>query len=92
MLKEVIILVDGIHFYYTKNPTNITNSLGAVVAVLQEYLMFNNAEKNASIICKLYKTKEGNWYDKADEKIAINKQLLRQLKSAIDEKESTTKS
>ena len=92
MLKEIVKLADGTHFYYRKNTTEITNPLGTVVAVLQEYLVFNNAEKNASIICKLYKTKEGNWYDKDDEKIAIDKKLLRQLKSAIDDKESTTKS
>lgn len=91
MLREVIILVDGTHFYYSKNPANITNSLGAVVAVLQEYLVINNSEKNATVICKLYKTKEGNWYDKTDEKITIDKQLLRQLKSAIDDKENALK-
>ena len=91
MIKELIILVDGTHFYYSKNPTNITNSLGAVVAVLQEYLVVNNPEKDPTIICKLYKTKEENWYDKTDEKIAIDKQLLRQLKSAIDDKENAFK-
>ena len=88
MLKEVVLIADGIRFYYSKNTVEITNALSTIVAVLQEYLVVNSTPKNGGIICKLYKTKEGNWYDKADEKIAIDKQLLRQLKSAIDKKEN----
>ena len=38
--------------------------------------------------CKLYKTKEGNWYDIEEAKIDTEKGILRMLKSAIEAKEN----
>ncbi len=37
----------------------ITNALGVIIAVLDEYFIINKDED----VFKLYKTKEGNWYD-----------------------------
>jgi len=86
LFRSEIILEDNSHYYYTVNPYELTNALGAVVAVLQEY---NFSKKdNEAVTCKLYRTKEGNWYDIEEAKIFTEKNILRMLKSAIDLKEN----
>lgn len=87
MEEKQIVLKDGSMFSYIKRPAEITNPLGVVIAILKEYIVTKNAEKSSDFFCKLYKTKEGNWYDKNEEEIPENKMLLQQLKSAIDELE-----
>jgi hypothetical protein len=37
LFTHQIILEDGSHFYYTIKPFELTNALGNVIAVLQEY-------------------------------------------------------
>ncbi len=54
-----IILEDEGEFYYAIRPFEITNALGVVVAVLDEYFITN---KDGNVF-KLYKTNEGNWFD-----------------------------
>ena len=77
-----IILEDNSQYFYTVRPFEITNALGAVIAVLDEYSITNiNGE-----IYKLYKTKEGNWYDISETIPVENNAFLRALKLAIDKK------
>jgi len=85
-----ITLEDNSKFYYTINPYQLTNALGSIIAVLQEYTFTKNEDNTGQFSCKLYRTKEGNWYDIEVAKIATEKGILRLLKSAIDAKENDT--
>ena len=88
IFSNQITLEDNSEFYYTVQPYELTNSLGNTIALLQEYLFTKKEEHNPPFTCKLYKTKEGNWYDIEETKIIKEKAVLRMLKSAIDTKES----
>lgn len=85
--KEIT-LEDGSQYYYTIQPFEMKNILGAVVAVLDEYLF---TKKGASETYKLYRTKDGNWYDISNGITEQNTILLRYLKQAISSKESVSK-
>ena len=80
-------LRDGCTFYYSISPYDLKNTLGKNIAVLQEYNFAIKRDDIEQINCKLYKTKDGNWYDFEDSNTGVEKELLRQLKSAIDAKE-----
>ncbi|MBK7289132.1 MAG: hypothetical protein IPI78_02165 [Chitinophagaceae bacterium] len=84
LFSNQIILEDNSQFYYTIKPYELTNALDNVIAVLQEYAFTKEGDDNGQFSCKLYKTKEGNWYDKEEEKPAANNNILRALKLAID--------
>jgi hypothetical protein len=77
-----IILSDSGGFSYTIKEVEITNILGNAVAVLDEYFVTNSAGGNY----KLYKTKEGNWYDMPDANMSVNQRKLMFLKVAIENK------
>jgi hypothetical protein len=81
--NEAFILGDGSQFTYTRKQVEISNILGTTVAVLDEYFITNSAGENY----KLYKTKEGNWYDMTDVNHSANNSILRAFKSAIDYQE-----
>jgi hypothetical protein len=78
--NKEIILGDGTQFLYTIKQVEITNILGAAVAVLDEYSITNSAGVNY----KLYKTKDGNWYDLPEANTGIAKSILLALKLKID--------
>jgi hypothetical protein len=63
--------------------------LGNSIAVLQEYNFTKKCDDSGQNSCKLYKTKDGNWYDFEDAKACVEKGTLRLLKSAIDAKENS---
>ena len=88
--KGHVILKDNSEFFYTIKPVELTNALGNIIAVLQEYNFAKKDDNNGQFSCKLYKTKEGNWYDIAETNFFIEKTILRMLKSAIDAKENNT--
>jgi hypothetical protein len=88
LYSNQITLEDNSQFYYTINPYELTNTLGNIVAVLQEYNFTKKDDNNESFCCKLYKTEEGNWYDITAEKNTENSALLRALKLAVDAKEN----
>ena len=90
LFTNQINLEDNSQFYYTITPYELTNALGSIIAVLQEYNFTKKDDNNGQIFCKLYKTKEGNWYDIEEAKILTEKGILRMLKSAIDAKENDT--
>jgi predicted proteasome-type protease len=78
-VKEIV-LADNSWFSYTIKQVEITNVLGAAIGVLDEYFITNSAGENY----KLYKTKEGNWYDMGETKATENIIILRALKLTID--------
>ena len=80
-----VILADNTQYFYTINPFQLTNALGNVVAVLREFVFIKNGENNEQFSYKLYKTKEGNWYEIPGENPSAANDIIRSLKSAIDE-------
>jgi hypothetical protein len=78
-IKEIV-LSDNSRFSYSIKQVQITNILGAAVAVLDEYFITNSAGESY----KLYKTKEGNWYDVPEANKGIDKGVLLGLKLGID--------
>ena len=90
LFSNQIILEDNSQFYYTISPYELTNALGSIVAILQEYNFTKRGDNGGQFSCKLYRTKEGNWYDIEEAKIVSEKSILRMLKSAIDAKENST--
>ncbi len=87
LFSNQIILEDNSQFYYTISPYELTNALDSIIAVFQEYNFRKKEDNNGQFFCKLYKTKDGNWYDIEEAKIGAEKTVLRMLKSAIDKKE-----
>lgn len=77
--KELI-LEDGSCYFYTTIPYEMKNVLGAVVALLDEYSF---TQKGTSETFKLYRTKEGNWYNLDENKDAIQTRLFLEIKTAI---------
>jgi hypothetical protein len=90
LLSNQINLGDKGQFYYTIGPYELTNALGSIITILQEYNFTKKDDTNGQFSCKLYRTKEGNWYDIEVAKIATEKGILRLLKSAIDAQENNT--
>ena len=88
LFTNQINLEDNSQFYYTIIPYELTNALGNLIAVLQQYNFTKKDDNNVQCSCILYKTKEGNWYDIEEAKILAQKAVLRMLKSAIDAKEN----
>ena len=87
LFNQQIILEDNSLFYYSIKPFELTNALGNIIAVLQEYNFTKKDDNTDQFYCKLYKTKEGNWYDVEEARITSEKSILRILKLAIDSKE-----
>ena len=88
VFSNQVVLEDSSIFYYSISPYDLKNALGHNIAVLQEYNFAKKDDKSGQNSCKLYKTKEGNWYDFEDPKTRVEKGLLRLLKSAIDAEEN----
>jgi len=88
VFSKQITLEDNSQFYYTIRPYELTNALGNVIAIFQEYNFTKKVDNDGQFSCKLYKTKEGNWYDIEEAKMTTEKTILRMLKSAIDDKEN----
>ncbi len=84
LFSNQIILEDNSLFYYSIKPYELTNALGNTIAVLQEYNFTKMDDNTGHFSCKLYKTKEGNWYDIEKVNLVAEKSILRMLKSAID--------
>lgn len=82
-----IVLDNGQRFYYTVRPFEMKNSLGKVIGILQEYEIHSSSEMFDEFPYKLYKTKEGNWYEIESENSGTNK-IVRELKSIISALES----
>ena len=83
-----IILEDSSLFYYTIKPYELTNALGNIIAVLQEYNFAKKGDNTGQFSFKLYKTKEGNWYDVSDSLSVENNAIFRELKTTINMQEN----
>ena len=88
LFNNQINLEDNSQFSYTIIPYELTNSLGSIIVILQEYNFTKKGDNNGQFSCKLYRTKEGNWYDFEDAKTTVEKGTWRLLKSAIAAKEN----
>ena len=77
--KELI-LDNGTYYLYTIQPYEMKNVLGTVVALLDEYSF---TQKGTSETVKLYRTKEGNWYNLGENTDAKQNQLFLEIKTAI---------
>jgi hypothetical protein len=88
LYSNQITLEDNSQFYYSINPYQLISGLGNIIAVLQEYNFTKKDDNNGQFLCKLYKTKEGNWYDIEEAKMTGQASVLRMLKSAVDAKEN----
>lgn len=75
-----IIFGDNNQFSYTRKQVEIKNILGAAVAVLDEYSITDSTGEKY----KLYKTKDGIWYDLPEANTGIAKSILLALKLKID--------
>ena len=85
LFSKEIILEDSGHYYYAIRPFEMKNVLGAVVAVLNEYL-FTNSQTSETY--KLYRTKEGNWYEISNSIPVENIPILRELKTVMNTMEA----
>jgi hypothetical protein len=81
---EQIILEDKSQYFYTVKPFEITNALGAIIDTLMEYSISNMSTQNY----KLYRTKDGNWYDVPKVNPTADNVLLMSLKLAINSKKN----
>ena len=82
-----IVLDNNQRFQYTVKHFEMKNSLGKVIALLQEYIITSSNSVCGQSSYKLYKTKEGNWYE-IESKNSKPDTIVRKLKSAISSKES----
>ena len=87
MEKTEIFVQDRNRYVYTTTFINAENPLGIVKATLKEYTIYKIAETEM-VIGKLYRTKEGNWYDMPGN-TPINPLLRTMIKMALDESEKT---
>jgi len=85
VIKAQLILEDKSQYFYSIKSVEICNSLGAVMATLLEYYISNHTSQTY----KLYKTKEGNWYEIPDANPTSEKALLMSLKLAINSQEKS---
>ncbi|MBS1512837.1 MAG: hypothetical protein JST86_18485 [Bacteroidetes bacterium] len=77
--KELI-LDNGNCYLYTIQSYEMKNVLGALVALLDEYSF---TKKGTSETFKLYRTKEGNWYNLGEITDTAQTQLFLEIKTAI---------
>lgn len=84
-----ITLEDSSQFYYTIKPYELTNALGNIIAILQEYNFTKEGDNNGQYSYKLYRTKEGNWYDISETNPFADNTVLMSLKLAINMLELT---
>jgi len=85
MNKTEIIVKDGSKYFFTTSSHNAENPLGIVKATLTEYTLYK-VDNSETLIGKLYKTDDGNWYDLPSNN-SINSLLATFLKMAIDDLE-----
>ena len=85
MERRDIFLRNGDRYSYTISIYNAENSLGVIKATLKQFTVYQ-PDSTENIVCKLYRTNEGNWYDLTDSN-STNSFLLTSIKIAIDESE-----
>lgn len=79
-----IIVQDDEEYFYSVSTYEMTNVLGSVIATLREYTLTRIDSASELQPYKLYKTKEGNWYEINASTPSHENSILRKLKTAID--------
>lgn len=92
-MPSIILKTNNKAFNYSTAETEIKNAIGKVSATLVEYIITACDESSADIFCKLYKTKEGFWYDPSMQDELVDNKTKHSIKAAIDvaENESITR-
>jgi hypothetical protein len=80
MISRKVVTEDNCQYFYIATSVEIPNALRTAVTILQEYSITDIYGKNH----KLYKTKEGNWYEIESVNSSANHLLLMRLKKAIN--------
>ena len=83
-----ITIQDDEQYAYSVSPYEMANALGNVIAILQEYTFTRMDDNSEPQPYKLYKTKEGNWYEINPAAPSLEKNMVRKLKTAIDMQET----
>lgn len=87
LFSKQITLQDGSVYFYTVQPFELTNALDNSITILTEYSFF---KPENSLSHKLYKTKDGYWYEIGGAYSAKEYSIMRALKLAIDAQEGST--
>ena len=79
-----IILDNNRIYYYIVRPFDLIDTVGNCIAILQEYIFTKSCENTEEIFYKLYKTKDGTWYEINDMNLLGDYHDRWLLKTAID--------
>lgn len=72
---------NGGTYFYSTQPYEVKNALGSVIAVVTEYTI---NKKGSTETFRLYRTKDGNWYDVEGSINAMPNETIASIKLAID--------
>lgn len=87
-MPSIILKASDQVLYYSTVEAEIKNPIGKVSATLIEYVITTGKEDGANIFCKLYKTKEGFWYDPLNPEDQVDTKTKHNIKAAIDAAEN----
>lgn len=87
-MPSIVLQTSNQTLYYSTVEAEIKNPIGKVSATLIEYVITTGKEDASNIFCKLYKTKEGFWYDPANPEDALDIKTKHNIKAAIDAAEN----
>jgi len=87
-MPSIILKTSNQVLYYSTEEAVIKNPIGKVSATLVEYVISSCKEDEGDIFCKLYKTKEGFWYDPSCIDDKIDTRTKHNIKAAIDDAEN----
>ncbi len=87
-MPSIILKTSNQVLYYSTVEAVIKNPIGKVSATLVEYVITSGKEDQEDIFCKLYKTKEGFWYDPLNPDDQIDTRTKHNIKAAIDDVEN----
>lgn len=87
-MTSIILKTSNQTLYYSTVEAVIKNPIGKISATLIEYVITIHKEDASNIFCKLYKTKEGFWYDPVNPEDQIDIKTKHSIKAAIDAAEN----
>jgi len=87
-MPSIILHTSNETLYYSTLEAEIKNPIGKVSATLIEYVITTGKEDSTNIFCRLYKTKEGFWYDPANPDDVVDIKTKHNIKAAIDAAEN----
>ncbi len=87
-MPSIVLNTSNQTLYYSTAETEIRNPIGKVSATLIEYVITADKEDAEDIFCKLYKTKEGFWYDPVYSAEQVDNITKHSIKAAIDAAEN----